>query len=339
MILVTWNSNPQDEPIIRGWLKYYDENDLMYSSAILPKNIHKRATLKKYLKFIKALFFRKYSVMLCNDVYSAFLSLVVGKIRRTKIIYNVQELYSEFIPWDRQSRIKRRFILIREYFLYNYSSVLVFPNNARADYVKSKYSTSKSKFIILENIPTYLANSELDFDSGKCIVYSGTITENRPINILGPLSVYVRNYGIKVVLLTPTHAEVDKLIKNYSNIHHIDYLDPSQYISFLKNCFLGIGIYNNKDLNNKFCAPVKFYDFLQAKLPFVMVDNPTICDLEKEFKGVFELFDLNSYESLENSVKKIILDYELYKGNISQISPDRINFKKYYSVLDEIHGN
>lgn len=337
MILVTWNDNPEKEPIIRGWLKFYQDNSISYVVAILPQSIHKVPTIINFFIFLKILMFEKYSIILCNDVYTAFISLIVGKIRGKKVIYNVQELYSEFVPWNRKSQIKRKLISFREYFLYNFSNILVFPNQARLEHVCSKHYSSKSEFKIFENIPTYGNQREKFVENVKYLVYSGTITESRPIEVLGPLSVYLKQFRIRVVILSSHHSEVDKLTNNYSNIQHISYLEPNEYLSFLSKCFMGVGIYDRSNTNNLLCAPVKLFDFLISGLPFVMVNNPTIEVLKKDYPSVFETFNLDSYESLQSSVEKILSNYDFYKTNIQNIDSKRITFQKYYKDLFEIH--
>lgn len=337
-VLITWFDDPEKEPIIRGWMSYYNRRGIEYEIVQLNHHINRSATVWETLRFIFALFFKKYTFVLSNDVYTAFWALFVCKLRRKKLVYNVQELHSEFMPWDKQSITKRRIIIIREKFLYRYADILVFPIEMRKNYIRDKYKLDEDKLVVFENLPTYNVTEDYPDLDKKYLVYSGTVANVRPIEILGPLSVFLKNHGITVLLISKKNKQVETLLDNYSNVEHISYLEPQKLMGCLSKCYLGIAIYGKGDRNNLYCAPVKFYDYIMAELPFLIVDNPTVEYLRGKYGKILEMFNIDSYESLQEQTLKMINDYDIYKSNIAAIDKSSVTFRKYDDDMDKLHA-
>ena len=80
-VLITFNSNPANEPIIRGWIKYYKSRNINYEFYIFKGNIHKGASLFTVISFIGKLLLTSYDFVFASDIYSAFWASFVCKIR------------------------------------------------------------------------------------------------------------------------------------------------------------------------------------------------------------------------------------------------------------------
>jgi len=103
-------------------------------------------------------------------------------------------------------------------------------------------------------------------------------------------------------IIKEQHAEDKVVILRQMNQTELKYLISRSHI--------GVVNYNQKDLNNKFCASGKIYEFLYEGLPVITTTNPPLKRMCDDF-GVGE-----SDDDYYNGINKIIAGYSKYKDAV-----------------------
>ena len=97
-------------------------------------------------------------------------------------------------------------------------------------------------------------------------------------------------------------------------IEIIGQLDQNELKYLISKCHIGIVNYGQYDLNNKYCASSKLYEFLYEGIPVVTTTNPPLKGLCKRygigiadddyFNGINGVLD--NYMQYKNAVKRFI---------------------------------
>ena len=128
---------------------------------------------------------------------------------------------------------------------------------------------------------------------------------------------------------------VQNFVEKYKcdNIRIIGKVPEAELKYLINHCDVGVVYYHQNDLNNKYCASGKVFEFLYEGVPIVSTDNPPLKKICKEYNiGV-------ATNSLLDGMKSIKEKYELYLKNTKKvrqllsIETNNINLAK--SILEE----
>ena len=108
---------------------------------------------------------------------------------------------------------------------------------------------------------------------------------------------------------------------NIRNVVFVEKLGQDDLKALISFCHIGIVNYHQNDLNNKYCASGKLFEFVFEGLPIVATTNPPLQKLCSLYS--FGVCD----DSFWNGINTIISDYETYKTNA-------LNFSKLFSIND-----
>jgi len=102
--------------------------------------------------------------------------------------------------------------------------------------------------------------------------------------------------------------------RDYKNIHIFGSLRQDELKWAIGMCDIGVVNYHAKDMNNKYCASGKLYEFIFEGVPVITTENPSLVAMCKRFEiGI----PCNDYES---AIRKITRDYEFYQRRVRETS-------------------
>lgn len=135
------------------------------------------------------------------------------------------------------------------------------------------------------------------------------------------------DYKVRLFLVGSSSDEDEEEIKNIikekniCNVDIIETLNQSELKWLISNSHIGIVNYNQNDLNNKYCASGKIYEFLYEGLPVVTTTNPPLLNLCSEFAiGA-------SSDDYYDAINDVIKNYDSYKNRV-------MTFAKEHTVED-----
>ena len=104
-------------------------------------------------------------------------------------------------------------------------------------------------------------------------------------------------------------------------VYFIPYIQPDQIMPYVVSADLGMVIYKNTNLNNYYCAPTKFYEYIMAEVPVIACNFPEILFTLQQYK-IGLTFDPDDPKSIAQAVNQFL------RLNEQEISEIKQNLKK-----------
>lgn len=308
------------------------------TSIVLKVGKHKYLGIYLYMSFvikslISAIRIKNIDILIVDNYFAALVALIIKRICNVKfIVQDVRELY--FIEDMRSWR--GRMLFRSEVKLMTMADIVLAANNYRSEIMFEHYKLNR-KPLVFENIRFLMGN----YDKAKLDIKYKSMFKNK-FNIISTGGISVKRGTDKLVkamkelsndyslYLVGGGSEEDiKVVKdlishyNLKNVHIISKVPLPELRYIVQQCDIGIVNYHKEDLNNKYCASGKVYEYLAEGLPIVTTENIPL----KEFcekNGVGE-----SDDDFYNGILKVstnIRDYkEKVRSFIREISVDNYN--------------
>lgn len=265
------------------------------------------------------------------------------KRKKPVIIYDDHE-----IPNDFKKSGLRGINLTLEHQMLRVADTVIFANAERQQYLKNmlKLSNHTTYFLNLpyydemlqtSSLPQNICNKLEMLDDAiaygtNYIMHQGVIKEERGAQKLADFSRKLApNY--KILLLGGSRESYKSFVEKFNIdqtafefVGTVDYFYLSE---FWNRCLASIVLYLPDLLNNRLCAPNRFYLSLQKGLPVIVNrDNPVLSNFIEQYHCGFYIEDLNK-DNLD-----VVLQYDEKKVDFSydQIRRQQIeNFRGIYS--------
>ena len=261
-------------------------------------------------------------------------AMLIHRKKKAILIQDCRELYdaSQF------KELFNKIGCIAERRCASKADVLICANSFRADYMEKHWGTRRP--IVYENV------RKLEYDESKLAKAAELIDpylgedEIRIVSTYGcsvdrTNDVLVRNINkidgrIKVFLVGNSGKEDEDTIRSIVSEENAEdkvvilrQMDQTELKYLISRSHIGVVNYNQKDLNNKYCASGKIYEFLYEGLPVITTENPPLKKMCEDF-GIGESDDeyygginriIGSYDHYKENVKKFVADHDLEDNN------------------------
>lgn len=303
----------------------------------------KYLSIKNYIKFIFktieiALKMKRIDILVLDNMFSIFPgNLIKITHPKVKVIQDVRELYF----YEDIKKAWARYLSRLETRSMKKANVVLCANHQRAKIMKEKYNLAKLP-IVFENIrflegdyDEVLLNQKYvnEFHYKFNIISTGGISLDREIDKLVYSIKYLnKDYGLYIV---GDGSEYDKNVVNkiiedngLNNVKLIGKVPLGELRYLVKQCDIGIVHYSKKDLNNKFCASGKVYEYLSEGLPIVTTENIPLkdfCNLNKV--GIAD-------DTFYNGIREVSINLEKYRANVKDFI-ENISVEKYNQEISK----
>ena len=219
------------------------------------------------------------------------------------------------------------------------ADILICANEERAEYMRDFYHLSDLP-IAYENVRKLNYSDDADivgFDHKykelfsreeiRILTTAGCRLE-RTNDVLVRNMKYIRK-GVRLIIVgedAPSDRKAVEQIITENGIDNITILgrlkqDELKYVT--QHCHIGVVNYHQNDLNNKYCASGKLYEFLFEGLPIITTTNPplrNICEKygvgiadDEYYKGIESIID--RYSTYKKNVENYVKDLSVEKNN------------------------
>lgn len=284
---------------------YWSENlDLVFSQELLKENnikCHRFSHHKSWINRSRARYIKNF-IFLIIQIFR-----IIYKCRRSRMVFFGSNLVRFFFFL--------RFFFKESYWVYNELQTGHYPKWLQSYdkyifqrlycniYVSSKPRAEKLKELFnLDYTPLVLLNSTVGvwkpvselvrYDDR--LIFAGSIGVTRfsdtvLLNKLEKLKFNIDLYG-------PISGKMDWLVKHASTKYH-GIVSRKKLLVLLKSYNFALLTYQARDLNNRYCAPVKVYEYIEAGCVVVFWPvNPGTADLQLQYPELFvSLDDLSTY--------------------------------------------
>lgn len=277
---------------------------------------------------------KPYDIIVADNFFSA-LPVMLIKNRKNKIIQDVRELY--FIN---SVHGKSKILISLELCLMRKADVVLCANNERADIMKEKLMLRRRP-IVFENI-RFLSGTYNDDDMEKkyanffgyrfnLLSTSGLFMARDTDKLIMSMTHLTKDFGLFFVgdYSKADYDEVERICRenNLTNVHVLGKVPANELLYIVRKCDIGLVHYHKNDLNNKYCASGKIFEFLHEGIPIVTTENPPLKSFCKQnrvgvaddtfYNGIIEV--ANNYEHYTQNVKNYIKNISVddYNRSIS----------------------
>lgn len=282
-----------------------------------------------YLKACKQINLKKYDYIYCNDYYSCLPVVWYSKKKcSNKIIYDAHELIVDC------KKVRERFFRCMERKAVYAADTVICASDQRKRIMMEYYKLEKAPITIrniskLSITDVIYTNEEKSFfaDSRCKIVYAGVLKQGRKLELLCKAIKELENDFILMIVGYGEHEEHLKDSCKDENIGNVIFTGGkknSQLGAYICKADIGYLYYPCTDLNNKYCAPNKIYEYSSLELPIISNNNPT---MEKELLeyGIGEIFndeadDDRTIKNIIGAIIKIATNIDEYKQRAKMYS-------------------
>lgn len=319
----------------------------IYTRAIFPhKKLIAIKAAEMYLYYIISIIVLKPRIVWAHNMDMVGLIPFLSLLKKLKLI--------ERIVWDQHELPDEAFfnnlkLKNRLSKAYEKTDILIQANNARLNHLK-KYFTINRAEIVLNYPNTVFRNARkmdlkyeyLNWVNGrKFFITTGLYDQNKRyvenicravlntedycLVVMGPY-----NPKIKVNLNKIVGYNISDRILFTGMISHEDILNITD------NAYASIILYNDEQLNSKYCAPNRLYQAILRDVPVVAGNNPTMKEVVDKFQlGVVLESDGKDINHIYNGIQTIIENRSNYIDNILEVK-DMFNWDKNLPVFRKI---
>lgn len=300
-------------------IDYPKTNTFLITKEVIKNPIQTLFRLRVFLQHTNTVF-------IDNRKSCFFAFLLLPFIFRKTIIIDSREFYT---LKDAKS-IRNFFGTIIEICFHKIASQVIVANDSRARLTKC-YSRLNYRPLVLENRRVLPANSKksiiydvndipvrLDESKINFISTSGFSLERNSRDILDAAKKLENS--CRVFFIGKNTVKDNKFYHEYikkndiKNVFILKTVDFNQLKGLIKQFHVGIVNYSDRNLNNRYCASGKIFEFLDATIPVVTSTNsPLIQTIRKYNCGV-------ATKNFEESFQKIIDNYEYFKNNVREFN-------------------
>lgn len=294
------------------------------------------------LFFIRAALSHKPDILYVHDYYLPLAARLIRIFRGTKVVYDAHELMVPS-PGKKMSVRERYFYWFERLFIKKFDLVIA-ANEERAEYMQQWYKLKSKPLPILNIVDHVPLNSLLSRDSidvqipqiaeigsaQTIFVYQGVIVPLRRIDRV--VEKVAKLPGAQILLVGGGEREyLDQLKSGFeeqglSNVHFLGKVDLKVLYSILNIADYGLIAYDNFDLNNRFCAPNKLYEYAYFDLPMVTSEQELFVKTFKSYP--FGVVISEEQEVFEAAFKEL-------ERNIEGMGRVFESFRERYNVENE----
>lgn len=293
MYKIISREDPKRHPILKTVINFIDKGNYTFSRpSIVIKKMKQKIIIFDPISAL--LVFSKVDYFFCLEMYEY---QVANNTLRNKI----------------RNKIYRKCL----YYAFKKSKIVIFPNELRLNYYLEKYRLNKNNLLIFENLPSKSTRNLISNIPNRhrkfFAIYAGTInSENRGLNTFFELA---RRNSDKDFGICGRISNISLLKKLPLNVKYLGDLDEIGYLNILKQSLNGFLFYSNDNLNTKYCASVKMYEYLASGCNIIANRNESILH-DKKLVMYWVTIDgdvlLNEHYDVEAVAQKNNRHYELY---------------------------
>lgn len=261
-------------------------------------------------------------------------ALIVNKKKKAKLVQDCRELYEI----SKVKGISSKIGCIAERMCAKKADVLICANAFRGDHMVSDWGTKRP--IVYENLRK-LEYSDDCLDKAENmidplikegefrIISTSGCSVDRTNDVLVK-NINKINGNVRVFLVGKSEKndvdEIGNIIKDREledKVVILGQLNQTELKYLINKSHLGVVNYNQKDLNNRYCASGKIYEFIYEGIPVITTTNPPLKEMCDKY-GIGESDDayfvginriIHNYDNYRTSVELFVKEHSINDNN------------------------
>ena len=292
------------------------------------------------------LLFKKHSVLLANDLDTLLANYWVGKLKRSDLVYDSHEYFTEVPELKEGSFAKNMWLRIERKIFPKLNNVYTVCDSIAEIYSK-KYGVGVK---VVRNIPrknkikTFKSREELGLPIDKKILLlqgAGINIDRGAEEMVEAMKFLPDDYLFVIigggdVFETLKHIIADNQLENKILIKgKIPY---SELVHHTYNADLGLSLDKNTSLNYQYSLPNKLFDYINYQTPVLTTNLVEIKKIVNGYK-VGWIIDTHEPKHIADKIQDIFsnkIEYQEFKNNTRKAS-EELNWESEELVLKQIY--
>lgn len=254
------------------------------------------------LRLFFYLLFRRFDLVLANDLDTLLACFLGATFKRKKIVYDSHEYFTEvpeLIDRDFQKQAWQQiesWIVPKLKYAYTVSGAI-------AQIYSKMYGT---KFQVIRNLPLRKGNTSVVVHK-NILIYQGSLNVGRGIDLMIQSMLYLPDYQLYIAGSGDIEQELVELRVNLGleqRVRFLGRLHGKELQMITQQALLGLSLEENMGLNYYFSLPNKLFDYIQARIPVIVSDLPEMKDVVTKYK-VGKVLNERTPKALANLVREI----------------------------------
>jgi glycosyltransferase involved in cell wall biosynthesis len=255
------------------------------------------------------LLFKRMDAVCAIDLDTILPCLSISRWKKIPRIYDAHELFTGLKEVETRPRIKKFWTRIERKavpkFKFGYTV-----SESIAEEFNHRYGV---KYAVIRNI-TKLRDLNLSMQTEKFIVYQGAVGEARAFEYLIPAMKWI---DCRLVICGDGNFmnQLKQLIKDNAvedKVELTGMLSPDELWIIAQKATIGMGVAENTGINQYLALPNKFFDYLHAGLPQIVMNFPEYIKINQQFEVAVLIDDLNP-ERIAGAVNNLLHNTVTYQ--------------------------
>ncbi len=256
------------------------------------------------------LLFHKADILLANDLDTLPANFFVSKIKRSKLIFDSHEYFSE-TPEVYKRRFVRIFWLFIEKRIIGGCDQYYTVSGKLADIYQQKYNV---RFSVIRNLPVTLPENFTNNNS-RIIIYQGSINIGRGLELMLQAMLLLPDAILVIVGDGPELKKLKEIANSLNVLERVQFtgtLLPDRLRELTGKAAVGISLEEAVGQSYFVALPNKLFDYIQAGVPVLTSDLPEMAAIVKNYQ-VGMVLEERTPESLA-SVLQLMLNDEVKRN-------------------------
>ena len=263
--------------------------------------------------FFKLLFY-KCDYILANDLDTLPACFIASKFKKTELIYDSHELFSEGPELQGRNFVKGFWQFLERIFLPRINKSYTVSQSI-ANYYNKKYNAN---FDVIRNVPNLkreITKVDAKFPTdNKTVLYQGVLNPGRGIKPMIKALHLLKDIDLVIIGYGKVEAELREFVKNEmleNRVHFLGRIPHEELPNYTKLATIGMVLEEPLGLSFEYSLPNKLFDYMHAELPIICGNLPEIKNIVETHK-VGVVVDDYTPEKIAKAVQNLIDNEALY---------------------------
>ncbi len=246
----------------------------------------------------------KNTILLANDLDALLPNVLVSKQLKIPLVFDSHEIFTEMPAI--QGRFTQKIWRFLERKLLPDVKYMMTESFSYAEWFNDQYSVQP---IVIRNIPRKITEDiVIPINNPKILLYQGVINQSRGISQAILAMHFLDNVIFKIAGDGPKRQEYERLVKKEKLEHKVQFvgkLVPTELRKLTKTADVGLSIEENDGVSYLYSLPNKVSDYIQARVPLVLINFPEMMRIYKQFK-VGEIVENHDSKNLAEKINIVL---------------------------------
>jgi glycosyltransferase involved in cell wall biosynthesis len=273
------------------------------------------------------------------DLDTAFPALLVKKIKKTKMVYDIYDFYAE----SRRIGPLTPFIRYIEKVVARSSDLVILAHEERIQQLEPLPSETKARTIVIYNTPedTKVEKKKEPFLSCPFFSYVGILTPDRALSVIIEVFMKIEKVGLVLGGFGPLEKDIEQKMLPRNNMMFLGRVDYHKALLVQGNSLAVIAMYDPSIPNNQYAAPNKLYEAMMLGKPIITSSHTLLSEIVSSEKigYIIPYGDIASLYEVCNRIIEHPEEARLMGERARKLYEDKYSAKKMKAVLQQTYEN